>query len=121
MQEKTRNVALVLAGVAVLLLRGHYDGWGAPVVRSYAGNFSISFAVYFMLRLPPAPWGTKRWLAAGLALTAVSLFEATNGFGVTANTYDRWDFVANGAGIVVAWGVDVFMHRRRLTSSLHSS
>ena len=106
MQEKTRNVALVLAGVAVLLLRGHYDGWGAPMVRSYGGNFGVSFAVYFMLRQLPAPWGTKRWVTAGLALAAVSLFEATNGFGVTANTYDRWDFVANAAGIGLALGVD---------------
>lgn len=113
MQEKTRNVAMVLAGVAVLLGKRGYSGWGETLVHNQGGNCSMSFAVYFILRQLPAPWGTRMPMTAALALAAVSLFEATDGFGVMTNTYDPWDFVANGVGILLALGVDGVMRRAR--------
>ena len=41
----------------------------------------------------------------------VEAFEATNGFGVMANTYDAVDFVANAAGVGVAVVIDVASSR----------
>jgi hypothetical protein len=37
----------------------------------------------------------------------VGLFEATDGFGVMANTFDPIDFAANAAGVGLAVIVDV--------------
>lgn len=50
---KIRDVSLVVAGVAVLVWKGRYAGPYEVVVRSYGGNVSVSFAMYFlMLHLP---------------------------------------------------------------------
>jgi len=48
-----------------------------------------------------------RNLAASLTLLAVELFEATDGFGVMANTDDPIDLVANAAGVGLAVIVDI--------------
>ncbi|HBY59282.1 MAG TPA: hypothetical protein DEH78_05640 [Solibacterales bacterium] len=106
MNAKVRSVGFVLLGAAGLLLRGRYDGPGQPLVRSYGGNVSVSFAVYFIFchLFPPARAG--RLIAAGLALAVVELFELTNGFGVMQNTYDPFDLLANAAGIALAIAVD---------------
>ena len=45
-------------------------------------------------------------MTAGLALTVVELFEASNGFGVMTNQYDQADFAANAVGIALALAVD---------------
>lgn len=111
MNTKTRNVLFTLGGAAALAAKGRYGGPFQDFVRSYGGNFVVSFAMYFLLANLPFPrkWSTAA--AAGGALAAVSLFEATNGFGVMANTYDPWDFVANGAGIALAACVDAALPR----------
>ncbi|MFN7932347.1 MAG: hypothetical protein U0R19_03420 [Bryobacteraceae bacterium] len=107
MKARVRNVAMVLVGVVVLLWKGGYRGPYEELVRSYAGNTSMSFAVYFlMLRVV-----NQRWKAAGLALGVVCLFEATDGFGVMTNTYDRWDFVANSMGVGLGWALDAVISR----------
>lgn len=49
----------------------------------------------------------------------MELFEATNGFGVMTNTYDRFDFVANALGVALGVAVDVITSQvslRRTTS-----
>jgi hypothetical protein len=107
-------VALVLAGVAVLLLRDRYAGPGQELVRCYAGNLCVSFALYFVATF--LPWPRRqgkhaRLLSAGLALAAVELFEATDGFGVAANTYDPLDFAANAVGVGLALGLDALVRR----------
>jgi hypothetical protein len=53
------------------------------------------------------------------ALLIVELFEATNGFGVFTNVYDRFDFVANALGVALGVAVDVITSQvslRRTTS-----
>lgn len=54
-------------------------------------------------------------------MLAVEAFEATDGFGVMDNAYDRVDFIANAAGVVAAVLVDtatshVLSPRRRAVS-----
>jgi hypothetical protein len=107
MQERLRNIIFVLAGVGGLLLKPAYHGPLQELVRSYAGNLSISFAVYFLAtRLKfPAAWG--RWPAALVALAAVQAFEATDGFGFMSNTFDPWDYAANTAGVALAVAADL--------------
>ena len=107
-KEQAFPVAMVLAGVAVLLWRGGYRGPYEELVLCYAGNTAISFAVYFMMLLSVS----GRWMAAGLAMGVVCLFEATDGFGVMSNTYDAWDYAANGVGVLLAMGVDWVRGRR---------
>ena len=53
----------------------------------------------------------NRLIVAVIALLVVELFEATNGFGVMANTYDPFDFLANAIGVALAIGVDIVSAR----------
>jgi hypothetical protein len=103
---RLRNVVFVLLGVCVLLLRGSYAGPMNGLVRSYAGNVFVSFALYFVASFAVSGRRHPRLLAALLALVAVTSFELTDGFGFMANVYDPLDLLANGAGIGLAVGVD---------------
>lgn len=108
---RVRNVALALLGALVLVLKGRYAGPGATLVHGYAGNVSVSFALYFAAvsathALPP-----PRWWAAGLTLAAVTAFELSDGFGVMANVVDLLDLPANALGVGLAVLVDVAWDR----------
>ena len=78
---------------------------------NYAGNLCASFAVYFIVRLASGKMRFNRVIIAITALLIVELFEATNGFGVMSNTYDRLDFLANALGITLAIVVDISTER----------
>lgn len=103
---KARNVFLVAIGIALFLFRRSYEGPLQDLVHAYAGNLSISFALYFVCLNLPVPLRFKKLTAATLTFAAVEMFEAFNGFGVMANTYDPFDFFANAVGIAIAFGVD---------------
>ena len=96
----------MLLGAVVLVLKRHYAGPFDEMVHSYAGNISVSFALYFVAIHLPLRNSHKRIVTAGLVLAAVELFEAFNGFGVMANVYDPFDFLANAVGVAFAWAVD---------------
>jgi GrpB-like predicted nucleotidyltransferase (UPF0157 family) len=102
-----RNVAFALLGVAVLVLKPLYRGPYQGIVYSYAGNFSVSFALYFVALTALGRRGYGRLAAAGSTLLAVELFEVTEGFGVMENVWDPWDLAANAAGVAFAVLVDV--------------
>ena len=106
MKAKVRNVIFTLCGAAGLLLKGQYRGPFREAIRGYCGNFAVSFAVYFLLANVPLCRKKGRLPLAGCALAVVSLFEATDGFGLMANTYDPLDYAANAAGIALAVWVD---------------
>lgn len=101
-----RNIVLALLGAAVLVLVPAYDGPFREVVGSYGGNVAVSFALYFAARNAADRFERPRLLAAAATLLAVELFEATDGFGIMANTFDPVDFVANAAGVGLAVVVD---------------
>ena len=103
----TRNVAMALLGAAALVLVPAYDGPLADVFGSYGGNVAVSFALYFAALNASARFRRPRLLAASATLLAVELLEATDGFGVMANTFDPIDFVANAVGVGLAVFVDV--------------
>lgn len=109
---KVRSVLFVFLGLAGLVLKRHYSGSLEEVIHSYAGNFSVSFAVYFVVMYVPFHSRLKELLTAGLALGAVELFEACDGFGVMRNVYDPFDFLANFLGVACALTVDVALRRR---------
>jgi uncharacterized membrane protein len=108
---KLRNVLFDLLGVGVLLLKGSYAGPMQDLVRSYAGNVFVSFALYFVSSFAVRDRRHARLLAALIALVAVTSFELTDGFGFMANVYDPVDLLANAAGIGLAVGVDVLTAR----------
>lgn len=106
-----RNVLFVLLGVMALVLKRHYTGPFVEIVYSYGGNVSASFAVYFVVRISILGWRFRRLVTAGIALLVVELFEATNGFGLMTNVYDRVDFVANMVGVGLALSIDAVASR----------
>ena len=106
-----RYIAFVLLGAFGLILTSKYVGPYYELVHSYAGNITASFAVYFIVSIGSKELRFNRLIVAVLALTIVELFEATNGFGVMANTYDPFDFLANAIGVALAVGADVISTR----------
>ena len=84
-----------------------YDGPFAELLGAYGGNVAVSFALYFACLNASARYQRPRLLAASASLLAVELFEATDGLGVMANTFDSIDFAANAAGVGLAVVVDV--------------
>jgi hypothetical protein len=96
---RRRNLVFVLLGVGVLVLKGSYAGPMQDIVRSYAGNLFVSFALYFVTSFAVHDRRHARFLAA------------LDGFGFMANVYDPVDLLANAAGIGLAFGVDVLTAR----------
>lgn len=113
---KLRSVALVLLGVAVLVLKPHYHGPLQDLVWSYLGNVSVSFAVYFLATLTAYRFPRPRLVAALGALALVESFELLDGFGVMSNTYDPWDLLANALGVALALAVDSLFGWKRAPS-----
>ena len=111
MSRRAQDVFFVLLGVGALVFKGQYSGPPDDLVHSYGGNVAASFAVYFLGKRVTAGWNLPRASAAGLALMVVQLFELLDGFGVMKNVYDRLDFVANTAGIVLAISLDAVITR----------
>ena len=108
---RAQNVIFVLIGVAGLLLKSWFSELIPDFAFSYLGNISVSFAVYFIVRLA-APDKLNKILSALVALFIVEVFEATDGFGIMTNVYDHIDYVANALGVALAYVVDVFLSRK---------
>ena len=102
-----RNVTLAVLGAFVLVVKAAYQGPLQEAVYAWAGNLAVSFALYFALLNTTVRWSRPRLYAAGLTLLVVEAFEATGGFGVMANVYDPFDFIANAAGVGLAVLVDI--------------
>lgn len=105
-QQKVRNVLFVLLGVLLLLLKQIYNGPGLEIVKSYSGNLSVSFAVYFLISVSSDHWKQNKLITAIISLTIVELFEITNGFGIMTNVYDIIDLFVNLIGVILALVVD---------------
>ena len=105
--DKIRNVIFILLGVLLLLIKPHYDGPFLDIVKSYLGNFSISFAVYFIVQFNDYLWKSNKLITAIAALAVVNLFELTNGFGVMTNVYDAIDLLVNFSGVLLALVLDI--------------
>lgn len=110
-KEKVRNVLFILLGVLVLLLKQSYNGPGLEMVKSYSGNLSISFAVYFLICFNSNHWKKNKLITTIISLIIVELFEITNGFGLMTNTYDAIDLFANLIGVILALAVDQLLTR----------
>jgi hypothetical protein len=79
------------------------------MVRAYAGNLSISFALYFVFINLRLPIRSKRLLTAAITLSVVELFEIFDGFGIMSNTYDPIDLVVNATAVALALWLDTAM------------
>jgi asparagine N-glycosylation enzyme membrane subunit Stt3 len=101
-KQKARNVLFILLGVLLLLLKHSYNGSGQEIVKSYFGNLSISFAVYFLISFSSDHWKQNKLITAIISLTIVELFEITNGFGIMTNVFDIIDLIANLIGVILA-------------------
>ena len=107
--EKIRNVIFILLGVLLLLIKPHYNGPFLDIVKSYLGNISISFSVYFIISFYSRQWKMNKLITSMIALLIVELFEVLNGFGFMANVYDNMDLLANLLGILIAFSIDLMI------------
>lgn len=103
---KVRNVLFILLGALVLVLKHNYNGPYTEIVKSYSGNISVSFAIYFLVSLNSHHWKSNKLITAIISLIIVELFEITNGFGIMANVYDTIDLFANLIGVILALALD---------------
>lgn len=106
-----RNVVFALLGAVALVLKPAYHGPLEGTVYSYAGNVSVSFALYFAAINATARYPRPRLIAAVATLLAVEAFELTDGFGVMANVVDPFDLVANAVGVALAVTIDALSLR----------
>lgn len=109
-KEIIRNVLLILLGVLVLVLKHNYNGPYTEIVKSYSGNLSVSFAIYFLISLNSHYWKRKKLITATIVLIIVELFEITNGFGIMKNVFDTIDLFANLIGIILALVLDQLLN-----------
>jgi hypothetical protein len=109
-KEKVRNVLFILLGVLVLVLKHNYNGPYSEIVKSYSGNLSVSFAIYFIICLSSNNWKKNKFITATIALIIVELFEITNGFGIMKNVFDTIDLIANLIGIIFALVLDQLLN-----------
>ena len=107
---RARNVLMVLAGVAGLLLKGWFAESLGDLAHSYLGNLAASFAVYFVVSIAA---GTRlsRFMIGVIALLVVEIFELADGFKIMANVYDPFDYLANALGVALAYLVDIVSTR----------
>lgn len=103
---RTRNVLMVLAGVAGLLMKSWFAESLGDLAYSYLGNLAVSFAVYFLVSIA-ASTRLNRFITGVIALLVVEIFELADGFGLMANVYDPFDYLANALGVALAYLVDV--------------
>jgi hypothetical protein len=103
---RARDVIFVIIGVAALLFKSWFSDSLPDFAFSYLGNLSVSFAVYFLVRLA-SHHRFNMILSAIAAIVIVEVFEAANGFGIMTNVYDQLDYVANALGVALAVAVDV--------------
>jgi hypothetical protein len=109
---RTVRLGLVLLGIAGLLTRRGYTGPFEDAVLSYGGNVSVAFALYFVVAASRIGDRAGPIAAAALSLLATEAFELGDGFGVMQNVYDRFDLVANAAGVGLAALVDGWLRGR---------
>ncbi len=105
-----RDLCMVLAGVACLLLKRWFAGFLGDLAINYLGNVSASFAAYFVVSIAARP-RLRRVMIVGAALLVVELFELTDGFGIMSNVYDPFDYLANALGVGLAYGIDAAFDR----------
>jgi hypothetical protein len=67
---------------------------------------SIGTSDLFLFTNLRFPTRIRKLVAALIAFAAVELFEAFDGFGVMANTYDPIDFLVNPIGIALGFWLD---------------
>lgn len=113
-KQKIRNVSFVLIGVMLLIIKQKYSGPYLEFIRSYLGNISVSFAVYFIVQFSDDYWKANKIVTAFIAIIAVNLFELTNGFGVMTNVYDGYDMLVNFVGVLLALMLDGFTKKYNL-------
>ena len=108
--RRTTYLIVVFLGVLVLLAKSWFSDWLPEVIIAYAGNVSVSFAIYFIFRLGSSN-KLNKVICALLAMAVVGFFELTNGFGFMANVYDPMDLIADALGISLALLADVLTER----------
>jgi|APLow6443716910_1056828.scaffolds.fasta_scaffold359988_1 glycopeptide antibiotics resistance protein len=114
LRSVARNLAFVAVAVMLFLMKKQYAGPFQELIGAYAGNVTVSFALYFVFqRLCMMSPRFGRVIAAALVLACVESFELLDGFGFMANTYDTFDLLANAIGVGLAFSLDTVLGRKR--------
>jgi len=109
-----RNLLFVAIAIALFLMKRQYVGPFQELVHSYAGNVTVSFALYLVfLRMCMMLPRFGRLIAAASVLVCVESFELLDGYGFMSNTYDGYDLLANAIGVGLALSLDVVLSKNR--------
>ena len=113
-RSELRNVLFVLPAIGLLLVKHQYTGPFQELIYSYAGNVTVSFALYFVvLKLCMSSPQFGRVIAVAVVLVCVESFELFDGFRVMSNSYDAFDLLANAVGVGLALSLDTILGRKR--------
>ena len=113
-RSELRNVLVTLPAIALFLLKRHYTGPFQELIHSYAGNVTVSFALYFVvLKICMSSPRFGRVIAAAVVLVCVESFELLDGYRIMSNTYDAFDLLANVIGVGLALSLDTKLGRKR--------
>jgi len=105
-KEKTRYIIFILVGVLVSILKHKYDSPYVEFVKSYAGNFAVSLAVFFIFLFVLINL-MEQIFTAFITLLVVELFEITYAFSIITNTFDSNGIIVNILGVSEALGLDL--------------
>jgi hypothetical protein len=97
---------MILIGFSGLVLKKWLSNTISDTIYSYLGNFTVSYAIFFLPKIASEN-RINSLISALIALTIVESFELTNGFGIMANVYDPFDYLANALGISLAYIIDM--------------
>ena len=93
--HRVRNVFFAVLGAVVLVLKPAYRGPFEDVVRSYVGNLSVSFALYFAAINATVGFRRPRRAAAALTLVAAGSSAPPR---LEVDALRRWSSCATPAG-----------------------
>lgn len=113
-RSELRNVLFVLPAIGLLLFKRQYAGPFQDLIQSYAGNVTVSFALYFVVLKICMSWPRfGRVIAVAVVLVCVESFELFDGYRIMSNTYDAFDLLANAIGVGLAVSLDTMLDRKR--------
>lgn len=92
--DTIRYLTFIILGVVMLVFKSRYSGPIEEIIHSFAGNFFVSAAVYFLARIGLSQVGQGIFSAAMAAILATELFEITDGFASCPTPSTPWIFLS---------------------------
>ena len=108
MKQSMRNRNLVLLAVSVIgiLFVSLYSGTFSSYLQAYGANVSLGLGMYFLLQFFKIPGIDRIPTNAVYAMVFTGAQEIAQFVKLNPGSFDPWDFLANGGGILLAMLID---------------